>query len=65
MPPKTQREEEIAGIYERLKYQISTNMGLEFDTIADMLVGALSQCLNEADDPDLTNRILNYIEDHI
>jgi hypothetical protein len=33
--------------------------------IAEMLVEALEERLNDADDPDLTNRILDHLNDHI
>jgi hypothetical protein len=63
MPPKRRREEETAGIYSRLRYQIDSGNGPEFETIADLLVSALQQCLREADDPALTNYVLDHLSE--
>ena len=53
-----QAKEETAGIYPCSCINLK-------DAIADMLVDALERCLNDADDPDLTNRILDHLNDHI
>jgi hypothetical protein len=71
MPPvrlkkqQHKHEHETHSIFSRLRYQISNDNVPEYDTIANMLCEALFQCLDEANSPELTNRVLDAINEHI